>query len=95
METLYAGCHPKSTTHTPTGALLHYSPLPLSARWRGAFPVSVARARVKARVVHRRQDVAAQHDAVAARERFLAHMPQLLVEVPMSTCKVALGAVHV
>jgi len=33
--------------------------------------------------------------AAAALKRFLAHMPQLLVEVPMSTRKVAMCAVHV
>jgi hypothetical protein len=33
--------------------------------------------------------------AAAALQRFLAHMPQLLMEVPMSTRKVAMGAVHV
>jgi len=33
--------------------------------------------------------------AAAALKRFLAHMTQLLVEVPMSTRKVAMGAVHV
>jgi hypothetical protein len=33
--------------------------------------------------------------AAAALKRFLAHMTQLLAEVPMSTRKVAMGAVHV
>jgi hypothetical protein len=33
--------------------------------------------------------------AAAALKRFVAHMTQLLVEVPMSTRKVAMGAVHV
>jgi hypothetical protein len=33
--------------------------------------------------------------AAAALKRFLAHMTQLLLEVPMSTRKVAMGAVHV
>ena len=33
--------------------------------------------------------------AAAALKRFLAHMPQLLVKVPMSTRKVAMCAVHV
>jgi ribosome-associated translation inhibitor RaiA len=33
--------------------------------------------------------------AAAALKRFLAHMTQLLVEVPMSTRKVAMGAMHV
>src|SRR5438128_3298242 len=33
--------------------------------------------------------------AAAALKRFLAHITQLLVEVPMSTRKVAMGAVHV
>ena len=33
--------------------------------------------------------------AAAALKRFLAHMTQLLVQVPMSTRKVALCAVHV
>ena len=33
--------------------------------------------------------------AAAALKRFLAHMTQLLVEVPMSTRKVAMCAVHV
>jgi hypothetical protein len=33
--------------------------------------------------------------AAAALKRFLAHMPQLLVEVPMSTRKVAMCAMHV
>jgi Transposase DDE domain len=33
--------------------------------------------------------------AAAALKRFLAHMPQLLVEVPMSTRKVAMCALHV
>ena len=33
--------------------------------------------------------------AAAALKRFLAHMTQLLLEVPMSTRKVALCAVHV
>src|SRR2546428_2377185 len=33
--------------------------------------------------------------AAAALKRFLAHMTQLLVKVPMSTRKVAMGAVHV
>jgi len=33
--------------------------------------------------------------AAAALKRFLAHITQLLVEAPMSTRKVAMGAVHV
>ena len=33
--------------------------------------------------------------AAAALKRFLAHMTQLLVAVPMSTRKVAMGALHV
>jgi DDE family transposase len=33
--------------------------------------------------------------AAAALKRFLAHMPQLLVEVPISTRKVAMGAMYV
>jgi hypothetical protein len=33
--------------------------------------------------------------AAAARKRFVAHMPQRLAAVPMSTRKVAMGAVHV
>jgi hypothetical protein len=33
--------------------------------------------------------------AAAALKRFLAHMPQLLTQVPMSTRKVAMGAIHV
>jgi hypothetical protein len=33
--------------------------------------------------------------AAAALKRFLAHMTPLLVQVPMSTRKVAMGAVHV
>ena len=33
--------------------------------------------------------------AAAALKRFLAHMTPLLVEVPMSTRKVAMGALHV
>src|SRR3989449_9223047 len=33
--------------------------------------------------------------AAAALTRFLAHMTQLLAEVPMSTRKVAMGAMHV
>jgi len=33
--------------------------------------------------------------AAAALKRFLAHMTQLLAEVPMSTRKVAMGALHV
>src|SRR5437667_12885711 len=33
--------------------------------------------------------------AAAALKRLLAHMTQLLVKVPMSTRKVAMGAVHV
>jgi hypothetical protein len=33
--------------------------------------------------------------AAAALKRFLAHMTQLLIEVPMSTRKVAMCALHV
>ena len=33
--------------------------------------------------------------AAAALKRFLAHMPQLLTQVPMSTRKVAMCAIHV